>query len=132
MTTTMSCTSKFFAYVTMISNFFIVNEFFSYPTHVTRLKSFFFFNHDKIFLEMFFHYFLQYWYSTNNTIKNCFNEFKSIPLTFENKNWFTKFIINTNKFVSKTTRNAILIFFLSKSFQNCQHFLNYTQSQHKL
>ena len=128
-TTPMSYTSKFASYMTMISNFFIViiNEFFTYSTRVTWFKLFFFFTHDQIFVKVFFHYF----FTILILFKNCFNKFTSSIFTSKNSYWLGKFIINTNKLVSKTTRNVILIFFLSKYLHNFQHTLNYTQSQHK-
>ena len=109
-TTPMSCTSKFSSYVTMISNFFIIiiNEFFTNPASVARLELFFFlFTHDQIFVEMLFHYF----FTVFILFKNCFNKFISSIFTSKNNYWLVKFIINTNKFISKATRNAILINF---------------------
>ena len=107
-TTPVSCTSKFSCYVTMISNFFIVDEFFIYPANVTWLKIFLvFFSDDQIFVEMFFHYFFIVFIG----FIDCFNKFRSSIFTSVKNHWFTKSIINTNKFVSKTTRNVILIFF---------------------
>ena len=86
---------------------------FPYPTTVTWLKLFFFFfTHDQISVKMFIHYF----FTILIFFKNCFNKFISNILTSKNNNWFTKFIINTNKFVSKTTRNVIVIFFWVKTF----------------
>ena len=111
--TPMSCTSKFSSYVTRISHFLIINEFFTNPTSVTWLKLFFFFiSHDQIFIKMFFNYF-----STVFILpKNCFNKFISSIFTSVNNNWLTKFIIKTNKLVSKSTRNVILIFFWVRTF----------------
>ena len=48
--------------------------------------------------------------------KNCFNKFISSIYISKNNYWISKFIINTNKFVSKTTRNVILIFFWVRTF----------------
>ena len=109
--TPMSCTSNFFSYVTMISNFFIIiiNEFFTYPTFVTRLELFFLFTHYQIFVKMFF----QYFFTILILFKNCFN--KLISSIFTNYR-LDKFIINTNKLVSKTTRNVILLFFWVRTF----------------
>ena len=90
--------SKCSTYVRMIFSFFIniVNEFFTYPGNVTRLKLFFsFFTHDQIFLKVFFHYF----FTVFILLKNCFNKFKGNIFTSKNKYWLSKFIINTNKFV---------------------------------
>ena len=106
-TTPMSCISKPTTYVTLISNFFIVNEFFAYPTNVTSLKLFvFFFSHDKSFVKVFFYYF----FSVVILFKNCFNKFRSSIFTSKNNYWVGKFIINSNKLVSKTTRNVIINF----------------------
>ena len=109
-TTPMGCTSKFCSYVTMISNFLIViiNKFFTNPTSVTLLKLIFFFSYDQIFVEMFFHYF----FAVLIILKNCFNKFISCIFAYKNNNWLTKLIIDVNNFVSKTTRNVILIFFV--------------------
>ena len=86
---------------------------FTYPAHVTRLKLFFFFfSHDQILVKKFFHYF----FTVFILFKNCFNKFRSCIFTSKNNYWFTKFIINTNKFVSKTTRNIILVFFCVRTF----------------
>ena len=124
----MSCASKFSDYVTMTTYFFIViiNEFFTNPANVTWLKLFFFFTHNQIFVKIFFHYV----FTVSILFKNCFNKFISSIFTSKNNYWFTKFIINPNKFVGKTTRKVILIFFLSKNLHNVQRFLNYTQNQH--
>ena len=126
----MSCTSKFFSNVTMILYFFIViiNYFFTCPASITRLKFFFFFTHDQIFVEVF----LNYFFTVFKLFKNRFSKFISSIFTSKNNNWLTKFIINTNKLVSKTSGNVILIFFLNKNPHNLQHFLNYTQNQHRL
>ena len=125
----MSCTSKFSSYVTMISNFFIViiNEFFTNPASVTRLKLFFYFTHDQIFVKSFFHYF----FTVFKLFKNCFNKFISSIFTSKSNYWLSKFIINTKIFLSKTTRKKILISFLSRTLHNFQHSLNYTQNRHK-
>ena len=110
-TTPMGCTSKFCSYVTMISNFFIViiNKFFTNPTSITLLKLiFFFFSYDQIFVEMFFHHF----FAVLIILKNCFNKFIGCIFAYKNNNWLIKLIIDVNNFVSKTTRNVILIFFV--------------------
>ena len=108
-TTSISCTFKFSSCVAMISNFFIIiiNDFTNHAS-VTRLKLFFFFTHDQIFVKVFFHYF----FTILILFKNCFNKFVSSIFTSKNNYWLSKFIINTNKLVSKTTRNVILIFFV--------------------
>ena len=109
-TTPMSCTSKFSSHMTVISNFFIVilNEFFTNPARVTRLKlPFVFLTYNQIFVKVFFLYF----FIVLKLFKNRFNKFLSSIFTSKNNDWLSKFIINTNKFVSKTTRNVILIFF---------------------
>ena len=108
-TTPMSLASKFASYVTIICYFFIViiNEFFTNPANAIRLKSFFFFTHDQTFVKAFFHYF----FTVFKLFKNRFNKFISSIFTSENNYWLRKFLINTKKFVCKTTRNVILIFF---------------------
>ena len=114
-TTPMSYVSEFSSHVTMISYFFIViiNEFFTNPASVTRLTLFlFFFTYDQIFGKAFFHYF----FTILILLKNFFNKFKRCIFTSKNSSWFTKFIINTNKLVSKTTRNVILTFLWGKTF----------------
>ena len=108
----MSCTSKFSSYLTMVSYFFIFRKFFTNPTRVTWLRLFFFISHDQIFNEMFFHYF----FTVFILFKNCFNKFISSIFTSVKNTWLTKFLINTNKFVSKTTTNVILIFFWARIF----------------
>ena len=124
-TTTMSCSSKFSSYVTMISKFFIVNEFFTNLASITWLKLFFFFTHDQIFVKGFFHYLDKNYniFQTtrlnhtmiffNHTMvfsllltvfilpKNCFINLISKIFTSKNNYWLGKFIINTNKFVNK-------------------------------
>ena len=128
-TTPLSCTSKLSIYVTMISNFFIVmiNKFFANPTNITQLKFFFFVAYDQIFVFLLIFGFLQYSYKS----MNCFNKFISSVFTPKNNNRLTKSIINANNFVSKTTRNVNLIFFLCRTFHKFQHLLKYTQNQHK-
>ena len=126
-TTPVNCASTFSSYVTMISNFFMVifNEFFTNPRRVTWLKLLFVFSHDQIFVEIFFHDF----FTIFRLHKNCFKKFKSSIFTSVNNYRLTKFIINTNKFVSKTVSNVILIFFEynlhSKSVKNlkCNWYL---------
>ena len=105
----MSCTSKFSSHMTMISNFFIViiNEFYKNSANVTQLKLFFFFfTHGQFFVKVFFHYFLKVF----KLFKNRLNKLIRRIFASKNNNRFTKFIINTNKLVSKTTRNVILLF----------------------
>ena len=114
-----SCTSRFPSYVTMISYFLIINKFFANPTSSLMIK---------FLLKCFFITFLQY---LRIRIGNCFNKFISSIFTSKNNNWLSKPIINANNFVSKTTRNVILIFFLCKNLHSFQHTLNYTQNQHK-
>ena len=130
-TSPMSCTSKFSSHVTMISNFFfnIINKYFTNPTTVTLLKlMFFFFTHDQIFVKVFVRYFS----AVLILLKNCFNKFVSCIFTSINNNWLSKPIINTNNFVSKTTRNVILIFLVCKNLHSFQQPLSYNQNQHKL
>ena len=116
-TVPLCCTSKLSSYVIMISNFFIIiiDEFSTNPTRIIRLKLFFFyFIHDQIFVKMFF----QYFFAALMLFKNCFNKFISSIFTPKNNNWLTKAIISTNNFLSKTTRNVSLIFFVYKPFNN--------------
>ena len=84
---------------------------FANPTSVTLLKFFFFFFSDDQFFTVLFHYF----FTVFMLFRNCFNCFSCI-FTSVNNNWLTKFIINTNRFVIKTTRNVILRFFWVRSF----------------
>ena len=81
-TNPMSCTSIFSCYMTMISYFFILNEFFTYSTSVTWSKIFFFFvSHDQILVKMFFHFF----FTVIILSKNCFNEsIRSISTAIKN------------------------------------------------
>ena len=114
-TTPMSCSTNFSSHVTMISSFFIViiNEFFTNPASVTWLKFFFFFfTLDQIFVKMFFHYS----FTVFKLFKNRFNKFISSIFTSKNNYWVSKFIINTKKFLSKTSMNVILIFFWVRNF----------------
>ena len=108
-TASMTYASEFSTYVTMISSFFIaiINEFFTNPANVTRLKFLFFFTHDQIFVKVLIHYF----FTVFKLFQNRFNKFKSSIFASKNNYWLSKIIINTNKLVSKTTRNVILIFF---------------------
>ena len=87
-------------------------SFFTNPANVTRLKLFFFFTHDQIFVKVLFHYF----FTILILFKNHFNEFISSIFTSRKNYWVSKFIINTNKLVSKTTKNVILIFLWVKTF----------------
>ena len=117
----MGSTSKFSSYVTMMSNFFIVmiNNFFTNPTTATWLKLLLlFFTHDQIFIKVFFCYF----FTILIIHKNSFNKLISCIFTSRNNNWLTKYIININNFVSKTTRNVILIFFCVRTFINFSAF----------
>ena len=127
-TTSVSCVSKFASYGTTISNYFIViiNDLFTNPASVTWLKLFFFFTHDQIFIKVFFHYF----FTILILIKNCFNKFISSTFGSKSNYWLGKCIIDTDKIESKTARNVILKFFLSKNFHNFQRILNYTQNHH--
>ena len=94
-------------------------KFFTNLASVTWLKLFFFlFTHDQIFVEVLFHYF----FALLILFKNCFNEFISSIFTSKNKNWLTKLIINTNKLVSETTRNVILIFLFLRTFISLNTF----------
>ena len=107
-TNSMSCTSIFSCYMTMISYFFIINQFFTYLVCVTWLKMFFvFLSHDQIFVKMFFYCFL----TVTKLFKDRLNKTTSCIFIPVKNNWLSKFIIDTNKFISKTARNVMLIFF---------------------
>ena len=111
----MGSKSKFTSYVTMISNFIfiITNKFFTNLTIITFLKQvFFFFSHNQFFIKIFFYYF----FAMFIFFKNCFNKFIGCIFTPINNGWFSKFIINANNFISKTTRNMVLIFFCIRTF----------------
>ena len=71
----------------------------------------FFFSHNQIFVKMFFHYF----FTVFILFKNCFNKSISSISTSINNNCFTKFIISTNKLITKTARNVIFTFFCVKT-----------------
>ena len=107
-TSPMSCTSKFFSYMTM-THFFIIttSEFFTNPANVTQLELFFFFTQDQIFDKMF----IDYFFTILIFFKSYFNKFIDSIFTSKNIYWLGKLIISTNKCVRKTTRNLILIFF---------------------
>ena len=117
----MCCSSKFSSYVTMISNFSIViiNKFFTNPATVTLLKEMFIFTPDKSFVKVFLHYF----FSVPILLKNCFTRFISSIFTSKNKNQLSERTIYGNNFVSKTTRNVILIFFCVRTFIAFNFFL---------
>ena len=114
LTTPVSCISKLSSYVTMSPDFFIVifNEIFNYLTRVTWLRLFFlFFTQDQIFVKVFIHYS----FTILTLFKNCFNKFISSIFISKSNYWLGKFIINTNKFVNKTTWNVIFILFWVRS-----------------
>ena len=48
--------------------------------------------------------------------KNCFNKLITSVFTSTSNYCLSKFLINTNKFLSKTTRNVIFIFFWVRTF----------------
>ena len=111
-TTPVSCASKLSSNVAMISN--IINNFFTNRASVTRLKFFFlFFTHHQIFVKLSFHYFFR----ACILLKNCLNKFRSRIFASKNNYCLGKFIIITDKFVSKTKRNVILIFFGVRTFK---------------
>ena len=96
-------------------HFFIIttSELFTHPASVTQLELFFFFfTQDQIFVKMF----IDYFFTILIFFKNCFNKFIDSIFTSKNIYWLGKLIINTNKFVRKTTRNVILIFFWVRTF----------------
>ena len=65
----------------------------------------------QTFVKMFFHYF----FTVTKLFKHHLNKFISHIFTPVKNNWLAKFIINTNKFISKIARNVILIFFCIKT-----------------
>ena len=94
-------------------------SFFTNPAIVTWLVFFFFFfffffSYDQIFMKIFFHYF----FTVFTLFKNCFNKFISSIFISKNDNWLTQSIINANSFVSKTTRNTIVLFLWVGPFTN--------------
>ena len=105
--TPMRSTYKSSCYVAVISYFFIFNEFSQIQQMLLDWNCY-----DHGFVEMCFHYF----FTVFVLFKNCFNKFLTSIFTSVNGNWFTKFIIDPNKFVSKTTRNVTLIFFWARTF----------------
>ena len=117
----MCCTSKFTSYVTMISNFFfmIINndEVFFYKSnncYFVEINVLFFFSlMIKFLLKCLFITF----FAIFILLKNCFNKFISCIFTPINNNLPSKPIINTNNFISKTTRNVVLIFFCVRTFR---------------
>ena len=66
----------------------------------------------QIFVKMFIHFF----FTILINFKNCFNKFINSIFTSKKNYLLDKFIITTKKFVSKTTRNVILIFFWERTF----------------
>ena len=84
----------------------------------------FFFTHDQIFVKMFFGYF----FAVFKLFKNRFNKFIRSIFASKKNYWFSKFIINTNKFVSKTTRNVILILFWVRAFKTFNTFELHSKS----
>ena len=72
----------------------------------------------KFLLKCSFITFLQY----SNSLRIA-----SINSPLRNNNQFTKFIINTNKLASKTTRNVILILFWLRTFRTF-NTLNFTEN----
>ena len=55
--------------------------------------------------------FFQVFFTVLILSKNYLNKFISSIFTSKNNSWLSKTIINATKFVSKTTRNVILIYF---------------------
>ena len=75
-------------------------------------KMFFFYTHGQIFVKVLVHYFS----AVLVLLKNCFNKFISCIFSSINSKSLSKPYINTNNFVSKTTRSVILIFFCVTTF----------------
>ena len=57
-----------------------------------------------------------YFFTVFKLFKSRFNKFISSVFVSKNNYWLSKFIINTNKFVRKTTRNVILVFLWARTF----------------
>ena len=60
----------------------------------------------KFLLKFFFNYF----FTVIILFKNCFDKFIGSIFTSIKNSWFSKFIINANKFIGNTARTVILIF----------------------
>ena len=108
-TTPMTRSSLFTTYMTMISDLIIINNN-QFTKNLTNIRPFKFFillsSHDQVFAEMLFDHIstiIIFFEIALNNFKNC------IFLSMQH-NIFTKFIVNTDKFISKTTKNVILIF----------------------
>ena len=107
----MCCTSKVTNYVTMISNF-------SSSLSISFLQS-----NNRYFVEInvvLFHSwtillkaFVHYFFAIFILLKNCLNKFISCIFTSVNNSLLSKPIIN---FISKITRNVILIFLCVRTF----------------
>ena len=63
----------------------------------------------------YYYYYYYYYFAIIILFKNCLNKFTDLIFTSVKKNWLTKSIINSKNFVSKTTRNMILTFFVIQS-----------------
>ena len=55
-------------------------------------------------------YFFNYLFTVIILFKNSFDKFSGSIFTSIKNSWFSKFIINANKFIGNTARNVILIF----------------------
>ena len=78
----------------------------------------------RAFFLILLHNWSHYFFKVLILFKNCFNKSIRSLFTSINNNWITKFIINRNKLVRKTAKNAILIFFCVKAFIAFNAFRN--------
>ena len=114
-TTPTSCTSKFQVMLQWSLTFSALSSMsFSQIRQVLRDCSSSFSLMIKFLLKCLF--IIHYSFTILIFFKNCFNKFISSIFTSKNNYWLGKFIINTNKPVSKTTRNVILIHFWVRTF----------------
>ena len=105
----MSCVSKFSSYVSKSLTFSLSSSM-SF-LHIQHLLLDWNCSSSSLVFVTFFTVFILF--------TNCFNKFISSIFTSKNNHWLGKLIINTNNFVSKTTRNVILILFIFlKQFSN--------------
>ena len=89
--TPMNCTSIFFFYTTMISCFFMIKQFFTYPACLTWPKAFFLlFSHDQVLLKNFFHYF----FTVTKLLKPHLNKIINCVLAPVNNNWMLNLLLN--------------------------------------
>ena len=103
----LSSTSIFSCYMTMISYFFIINQFFTYQVLLDRKFSFSF----SVIIRFLLKYFFNYFFRAFVIFKNCLNKsISSILISIKKIG-----LLNLNKIVRKTARNVILMFFCVKA-----------------